>query len=319
MFIVSEIFDEAKKIVGSCNEPTFYRWLTDATALVCQKLEPEALRAYCDICTTDGGRCLSLPPEISTVLAVNICGHPTLGKDVLFSFHLNGPGDKCGGGCEWSWMDQGGAHSTYRDIIEPTKLVAYLQRQEDDGSSLLVYGFDEFGNRLRHQVSGTWIDGFPIPTIYGYAIPSSDMPKIARITGILKAKTAGNIRLSTIDDSGLTGTLLGVYDPDETLPQYRRIKLGRCSPWVRIAYRITNPILTTPQSRIPLRSRTAFLLALRALQFYNNQDLGLAQTYEANAMRIELEAQQAAEPPSFAPIQVIDYNNPQDKSDWPIS
>lgn len=315
MFIVADIFDEAKKIVASCTDATFYRWLTDATALVTNKLEPEALRAYCDICTTQNGRCLSLPPEISTVLAVNICGHPTLGKDVLFSFHLNGPGDKCGGGCEWSWSDQGGAHSTYRDIVEPSKLVAYLQRPEDAGSSLLVYGFDEFGNRLRHQVSGTWIDGFPIPTIYGYAIPSSDMPKIARITGILKDKTAGNIRLSTIDDSGLTGTLLGVYDPDETIPQYRRIKLGRCSPWVRIAYRITNPILTTQQSRIPLRSRTAFLLALRALKFYNDQSLGEAQMYEANAMRIEIEAQQAAEPPSFAPIQVIDYNNPQNKSD----
>lgn len=314
MFLVADIFSEAKKIVGSCDDATFYRWLTDATALVCNKLEPEALRGYVDICTTGGGRCLSLPAEVSTILAVNLCGHPTLGKDVLFSFHLNGSGDR-NSGCEWSWMDQGGAHSTYRDIVEPTKLVAYLQRSEDTGAALLVYGFDGSGNRLRHQVSGTWIDGYPIPTIYGYAIPDSAMPLIARITGVLKSKTAGNVRLSTIDDSGATGTLLGVYDPDETLPQYRRIKLGRCSPWVRVAYRITNPTLSTQQSRIPLRSRTAFLLSLRALQFYNNQDLGLAAQYEANAMRMELEAQQAAEPPTFAPIQVVDYNNLQDKHD----
>lgn len=318
MFIVADIWDEAAKIIGACPEITRYRWLTDATALVANKLEPEALRGYCDICTTNSGRCLSLPAEISTVLAVNMCGRPSLGKDILFSFHLNGPGDKCGGGCEWSWMDGGGAWSTYKDIIEPTKLVAYLQHPEDTGASLIVYGFDEFGNRLRHQVSGTWREGYPIPTIYGFAIPDAAMPKIARITGVLKAVTTGTVRLSTVDDSGETGTTLGVYDPLETLPQYRRIKLGRCAPLVRIAYRITNPTLRSMTDRIPLRSRTAFLLALRSLQFWNNQDIGLASQYEANAMRMEIEAQQAAESPTFAPIQVIDYNNLQDKSDFHI-
>jgi hypothetical protein len=315
VFTVAEVWDESAKIIGACPEVTRYRWLTDAVALIANKLEPEALRGYCDICTTNSGRCLSLPPEISTVLAINICGHPSLGKDVLFNFHLNGPGDGCGDKCEYSWQDQGGAHSTYRDIVEPAKLVAYLQRQEDTGSSFIVYGFDSSGNRLRHQVSGAWREGYPIPTIYGFAIPDSAMPAIARITGVLKAVTSGTVRLSTIDDSGATGTTLGIYDPLETLPQYRRIKLGRCAPWVRIAYRITNPKLQSQTDRIPLRSRTAFLLGLRALQFYNNQDLALAQQYEANAMRMEIEAQQAAESPTLAPIQVVDYNNLQDKTD----
>lgn len=315
-FLVTDIFDEAKKIVGSCNEDTFFRWLTDAISLISNKMDPESLRGYLDICTT-GGNCVTLPREVLTVLAVNIGGRPTLGKDVLFSFHQNGPGD-CRGNCAWSWYDQGGAHFTYKDIVEPVKLVAYLQRPEDTGSKLIVYGYDDAGNRLRHQVSGQWIDGFPIPTIYGYAIPDSSMPKIARIVGIVKDRTVGSVRLSTIDDSGVTGTLLGVYEPDETLPQFRRIKLQRNCGWVRIAYIRVNPKILAKTDLIPLRSRTAFLLALRALKFYNDQSLGEAQTYEANAVRLEVEAQQNAEAPLFHPIQVLDLNNLQDKTDFDV-
>lgn len=315
-FPVTDIFDEAKKIVGSCGEDTFYRWITDAVALITNKMDPEGLKGFLDICTT-GGNCVTLPRQVETVLAVNIGGRPTLGKSQLFSFHLNGPGD-CRGSCSWEWSDQGGFYFTYKDLVEPSKLVAYLQRTEDTGSKLIVYGYDDAGNRLRHQVSGQWIDGYPIPTIYGYAIPDSAMPKVGRIEGVVKDKTVGSVRLSTIDDSGATGTLLGVYEPDETLPQYRRIKLQRNCGWVRIAYMRGAPTISAKADRIPLKSRTAFLLALRALKMYNDQSLGEAMQYESNALRMEVEAQDNSECPTFHPIQVVDLNNLMDKTDFNI-
>lgn len=317
MFQVADIYDEAKKIIGTCTEPTFFRWCTDAVALTANKGEFEAWKGWLDICT-DGGTNLSLPREVETVIAVNLGGHPTLAKSQLFNFHLNGPGD-CRQSCEWSWQDQGNAWSTYREIVEPSKLVAHISTPDDNNSSLIVHGFDSSGNRLRHSVSGEQRDGYQVPTIFGYALPDSNAPLVARITGVTKDETIGPVRLSTIDDTGETGTLLAVYEPDEKLPQYRRIKISRACKWVRIAYRRTNPVLTSRFDRIPLKSRLGFLLAIRALKYYAEPNIGEAQAFEANAARLEIEAQDAAEPPTYHPIMVVDLNNPQDKTDFHIS
>lgn len=316
MFVVSDIYDEAKRIVGNCSDEKLFRVLGDAVSLIANKGEFEGWKGWIDICT-NGGQCVTLPREVETVLAVNLGGKPTLGYDQLFNFHLNGLGD-CRGTSEWAWQDQGKFHSTYRDLLEPAKLVAYLQNQSDTNSELIVYGYDYQGNRLRRLVNGEWLDGYQVPTIFGYALPDSDAPDIARITGVKKERTDGSVRLSTIDDSGSTGTLLAVYEPDETLPQYRRIKLYRSCSWVRIAYRKINPTFYTKSDHVPLKSRLAFLLAVRAWKYYSEADVANAHSYEADAARLEIEAQVASEPINFFPPQVLDHNQPQDKDDYDI-
>jgi hypothetical protein len=335
VFQLAEVYDEAKRIVGQCSDPVFFRTATDALSLIANKLEPEALRGYLDICTTSckcsgncttgstcnnaacGRRCVTLPREVETILAVNIGGHPSLGMGELFSFHLNGPGD-CKNSCDWSWEDQGGFHSTYRDLITPANLVAFLQTPEDNGKQLVVFGYDVNGNVLRHQVGGEWRNGILIPTIFGVAVPDAEQPKVARITGIFKELTVAQIRLSTTDDSGATGVTLGIYEPDETVPQYRRIRLNRCCNWVRIAYRKINPIFRSRYDHVPLKSRIAFLLAIAARKHYREFALAEAHAFEADAMRLELEAQLTSEPPTYSPPQVIDMNNPRNKSDFDI-
>jgi hypothetical protein len=100
-----------------------------------------------------------------------------------------------------------------------------------------------------------------------------------------------------------------VYEPDETIPQYRRIKLGRRCKWVRIAYRRNNPVFTSIYDRVPLKSRIGFLLALKAVKFYLESDTANAHSFESDAARLEIEAQQASEPPTFMPIQIVDLGN----------
>jgi hypothetical protein len=124
--------------------------------------------------------------------------------------------------------------------------------------------------------------------------------------------------LSTIDDSGATGTLLSVMEPDETLPQYRRIQLNRSCSWVRVAFRRTNPIFTSRYDHIPLRSRLALLVAMQSRKHIADNQIAEAHSYEADAARMELEAQQVAEAPVYNPIQVIDMSNPRDKYDYDI-
>lgn len=316
MFQSLDVYDESKGIIGSCSDELLFRWQSDAIELVVNKGSFESWKGWLDICVTNGN-CITLPREVQTVLAVNIGGKPTLGKDQLFNFHLNGPGDCCTG-CEYSWQDLGANHSTYRDLPGPSKLVAYLSRAEDNGTELVVFGYAENGDRLRRLINGVWMDGILIPTIYGYAIPDANAPKIARIDGIYKETSVGTIRLSTIDDSGATGLLLALYEPDENLPQYRRIKLNRKCDWFRVAYRKTIRKITSRADRIPMASRFAFLLSLRACKFYNEQDFASAHSYEADATRIELEAQDALTPPTYMPPQILDWNNLQNKNDFDI-
>jgi hypothetical protein len=330
MFRVDDIYDEAKKIIGICDDTKLFRWLGDAASIIVNKADLEGLKGYLDICTAGGcscsgtcrnecgSRCVTLPREVETVLGVNMNGHPSLGFGQLFSFHLNGPGD-CKKTCDWSWQDKGDAFCTYRDLIIPAKLVAYLQSPDDNGKQLIVYGYDSAGNVLRRQVSGVWLDGYQVPTIYGLAVPDVEAPTIARITRIFKEPTVGQIRLSTIDDSGPTGVLLGVYEPDETMPQYRRIQLNRSCQWVRIAYMRSSPLFHSRWDHIPLRSRLGFLLALQARKEYGDKQLPEAHAFEADAARLEIEAQQKLEAPLAFPLQVNDRNNLNDKSDWQVS
>jgi hypothetical protein len=51
---------------------------------------------------------------------------------------------------------------------------------------------------------------------------------------------------------------------------------------------------------------------------YSDNQIAEAHTFEADSARMELEAQQAAEPPIYHPIQVIDWSNPRDKFDYSI-
>lgn len=328
IFRVDDIWDEAKKTFGICEDAKVFRLLGDAASLVCNKADLEGLKGFLDICSvgcscsgerpccnTCGKRCLTLPREVETVIAVNIGGKPALGFAQLFNFHQNGPGDCCTG-CDFSWMDLGKNFSTYKDLITPAKLVVYTQTAEDDNLEFIVYGYDGDGNVLRRQVAGEWKNGLAIPTIFGAAIPDSDAPTVARITGIFKQASVGSMRLSTIDDSGTTGVLLGVYEPDETVPQFRRIQLNRSCGWARVAFLKSSPIFHSRYDHIPLMSRRAFLLACRAVKSYEDLQLPEAHAFEADAARLEVEAQMKLDAPLYFPIQVVDRNSIRDKSDY---
>jgi hypothetical protein len=299
---VSEILDEAKEIFGHCNQKKLFRWISDSVELLANKGEIDPLVGYVDICVS--GKCVTLPREVETLLAVNIGGRPSLGHDELFTFHLNGPGD-IGGDCEYSWFNTGG-FPTYRDLQCPSRLVAFLDSQEDEGKKLRVFGFDDQNRPLRTQVNGVWEDGLLVPTIYGYALPASTDPLVSRITAIVKDETTANVRLSSFENSTSSGTLLGIFEPDETKPRYRRIRITNGCDWVRIAYRKKTFEIRSVNDRILLHSRPALLLAMHAMQKYREKELGMAVEFEAQASRLLTERESVLTSPVGSPIQVDD-------------
>lgn len=330
MFRVEDVYDEAKKIVGVCDDTKLFRWLGDAASLICNKADLEGLKGTLDICSVGcscsgerpcgkscGRMCLTMPREVETVIAVNIGGRPALGYAQLFNHHLNGPGDCCTP-CSWSWQDLGGYFSTFRDLITPAKLVVYTQNALDNNKEFIVYGYDSNGQVLRRQVNGQWKNGLAIPTIFGMAIPDEDAPLVARITGIFKQSSVASMRLSTIDDSGTTGVLLGLYEPDEEVPQFRRIQLNRSCGWARVSYLKSSPTFNSRYDHIPLKSRRALLLAVQAVKEYSTLQIAAAHAFEADAARLEVEAQNKLDAPLYMPIQVVDLNSLRDKRDYRI-
>ncbi len=302
MLKVDDIWEQASVIFGHCNERKLLRDITDAVELLANKGEVDPLVGQVDICVNGG--CVTLPREIETVLAVNIGGRPALGRDELFEFHLNGPGE-FRTDCGYTWTNVGG-FPTYRDIVCPAKLIAFLDNAEDEGKELRVFGFDEQNRPLRTKVGDRWEDGYLVPTIFGYALPDSTAPYISRITSIRKAVTVANVRLSSFDNSSSSGTLLGVFEHDETDPNYRRIKIHRNADWVRIAYRRRSLELRSQKDRIYLHSRPALLLAMRALKAYSETDLAAGTQYEAHATRLLTEKESVLTAPVSNPVQVSD-------------
>lgn len=315
MILVSEIWKAAKRTFGHCDEPLLFREITDTVEMLASKGEIDPLVGYVDMCVD--GSCITLPPEIETVLALNVCGKPMISRDVLFSFHLNGPGD--GRDCGKTWQDKGN-FPTYKDIQCPSKLIAFLDNPEDAGKLLRVYGFDDQNRPLRTKVGDTWEDGLRVPTIFGYALPSASDPFVSRITGIVKDLTVANVRLSSFDNAsnvtGGTGTLLGVFENWEVKPIYRRIKIGACGGWVTLTYRRRSIELRGQNDRILLHSRPALLLAMRALKFYDDGDISNGNAFEANATRLLTERENNLTGPARMPIQVDDRNSIADKCDY---
>jgi hypothetical protein len=312
MLLVSEIFDEAKKIFGHCRESKLFRQITDSIELLATAGEIDPLIGEVDICVD--GNCVTLPREVETPLAVNICGRPAHGEDRLFKYHINGPGTR-GCSCNWTWADLG-TFPTYKDLKCPAKLIAFLDDERDAGKLLRVFGYDNQNRPLQTKVGDIVESGLRVPMIFGYSLPSSTDPMVARITGIVKDPTLGNVRLSSFDSSTSTGTLIGVFEPDETKPEYRRIRISPSGSWVSLVYRKRTYEITSINDRILIHSRPAMLLAMRAFKWYDDGDLANGNAYEANAVRLLTQKQWCLDTPMGAPLQVDDRNSISDKNDY---
>lgn len=329
MLTVADVWLDAKKVLGLCDESTIYRRLTDAVELLANKSDWDPLKGFVDICTS--GDIVTLPREVETIVALNMEGRPALGRSQLYNFHLNGPGDETGD--TLSWQDLGEA-PTYRELVCPAKLVAIPTLEIDgylaphtappppvpgrEGAELWVYGYDESYNAVRTEIDGVLYDGYRVPVIFGTPVPPIDAPTFARITRVRKSITNGSIRLSSIDAALGTGTLVGVFEWDETDPIYRRIRLDRACEWVRIAYRKRTFALGNQLDRIPLHNRAALVMALRALKLYDDLDFERAMAAEATAVRWLEEEQRTRSVHTSDPIQVTGPTL-VDKNDWDVS
>jgi hypothetical protein len=106
-------------------------------------------------------------------------------------------------------------------------LRVYPGDASDVGKTITLQGVDQNGQWIRTQSGGVWIDGEKLTLALPYV---QSTKKFTELTGVIREATNTVSRLYEYNATTALETDLAVYDPDETLPQYRRSYLAdRCN------------------------------------------------------------------------------------------
>jgi len=307
MFTVAEIAADAKRVLANCSNDTLFNRLTHAVEALANESDWDPLLGVVDIATsttpaTADAVTVSLPREVETVLALNIGTWPAQARNRYFSFHLNGPGDETPSTSGYSWDDKGD-HPTVVDLSANSQLTALTENAADAAVEVWAYGYDADNRWIRTEVLGIMYDGAPVTT----TLVPNDVPVVgaqvfSRITRIRKGESLGYIVLKGY--AATTFTLLGDYAPTETEPAYRRVKLNRNAGWVRIIFRRKVFKITALTDLIPLHSPFALLMALKALQKMENDQLEDGDLYWARALMFITKEQLSRNPVTTPEMQI---------------
>lgn len=179
--------------------------------------------------------CITWPRPIESILAWAVCGLDGTVRSHYYEFLGFGPGqfsECCSPGCGPRFMFNGfpcgggsqlvdrGLAVAFDDICGVGKKIrVYNDLPMDDGKTILLQGLDENGNPVSTD-SGN-IPG-ELVTLNGPFVDTNTIWFPNGLTGVQKEETKGLVRLYEYDTVTTLQKLLAIYDPDETLPEYRR-------------------------------------------------------------------------------------------------
>lgn len=302
MLLVSDVYSEVQRVMGDCDDASVFNRISDATEVLCNKTDIDPLIGWVDIVTT-GGKAITLPREVDTVLALNISGVPSFPRNRWAEFHLNGLGSDASDQGRFFWDDKGD-YPLFKDPEEPVQFTALAAHAGDVAEGeIWVHGYDFNDRKVTSEVDGAVVDGWKVPLSGSLEGPAPDAPVFKRVTGVRKKPSLGYVSLYGTTSGGDVA-LYGDYEPSETLPQYRRILLSTSACWARIQYRRKVFRVTSQTDRIPLHSRMALMLMCKALQKYDNDKIEEGDLYERKAVALLVEKQLASNPPSSPSIQI---------------
>lgn len=172
------------------------------------------------ICTNSD--CITWPRQIETIEAFAVDGVPRNIRNGWFEFLPAGQGILSRESNNGHQLADRGTASTFDDITAGTwgYIRVYTDLPESSGKTIILQGYDENANWIRTLDSGTYIDGLKVtlPTTAGFVTTTQ---KFSRLVRVIKSATNGPVRLYEYNGTSNVRAL-AVYEPDETLPDYRR-------------------------------------------------------------------------------------------------
>lgn len=201
--------DVLAEVVNASREH-MYSWY-EKLPLFLDAIECFKLQTFCVECNScsDTYRGVTLPRDFLTPEAIWWQDWPLTMRSEWREWQM-GISPQCD--CRLQKFDVPGRFPTAIDLVyrHPKKLRALCLRQADAGKKLKIRGINAAGVPYEYQ--------FTLTT------QPQDSPEafrsIERRGGVLKDATLGRVVLSTEDDR-----LLCIYEADETIPAYRRIKI----------------------------------------------------------------------------------------------
>lgn len=173
------------------------------------------------ICTNNS--CLTWPRAVGTIEAVAVCNSPIKIRNEWYEFLEAGPGIQSSESCSDQLIDRQGQFCCFDDITanSTTSYIKIYTDVAESGKYIILQGYDENGNWIRTTVSGAWIDGERVAIPSSPASPVVTTKKFSSLDRVIKDETNGVVRLYEYNGSA-TVKALAIYEPDETLPSYRR-------------------------------------------------------------------------------------------------
>lgn len=172
------------------------------------------------------GATITWPRHIATIESLSVSNIPINTRNGWFEFLDQGYGIRsCDGTTDWEAIDRGTA-VTYSDV-EPSgkKLKLYSDLSEAGGITMTVMGYNDSTNWIRHAITGADGEVIAVPT--NPAVPVISTNYFSAITGIVfSGVRKGNVRLYELNVTAATQRQIGLYEPDEITPSYRRMFIG---------------------------------------------------------------------------------------------
>lgn len=172
------------------------------------------------VCAYDG--CLTWPREIETIEAAAICSSPVVLRNGWFEFLESGPGIMAGTTRGRALSVDRGDAVAFDEVTGTGKKIAVYCDATESGEILLRY-WNKYGQKVYTGLADNRIEGeiITLPAAGEYAYTSEEvMP--GGLYGVIKPVTERVIRLWEYTVATAALKPLAFYEPDETLPCYRR-------------------------------------------------------------------------------------------------
>lgn len=183
-------------------------------------------------CASNG--CVVLPRQLETVLSFAVCNTPMPLHSPWHEFLGNGTYLQDGGSCNTGWgcatsaIDRDEVGSFDNVIGADKKLAVLCDVAEDAGAYITLQYYNDSAQWVRTQVGTDWIDGERI----AFGTPGQYVPTISEVMAngfvrAIKPVTKGMVRLYELNTGVTPNTYrpLAYFEPDETIPIYRRIQI----------------------------------------------------------------------------------------------
>jgi hypothetical protein len=265
--IVADLYDSACDIFGPIGQQKLFDRMTEAIELLANLSNWDPLIGYCDIMTYDSFY-VTLPQFVDQVLAINVNHSRGAFRNEWHEFHLNGLGQDndnadsvgsnrpCGG-----WEEVGEMPCAF-PLASPSYLVASPVSATDNGTPIRIYGIDQNDLPIYSRDGNL---GATITCEQGsFDISDQELP-FKRIDRVMLGTPQSFIQLFATDGTQILQTL-ATYWPNVAEPRFRIIKIGQKAVTVRLKYKKRLVKITGLTDPVHMRSRSAMLNAMRAVQ-----------------------------------------------------